>query len=181
MKTKKNDKRVSNYPFFFLEKKHQKAKVESVYTDKPTLAISRTNHTVTTTNGRIIHKKNISKPNTEFDQDCNNNNNRGTAPRGPDSRFTRIPSKPKKMYVIESDNEPETSPTETSSPTTLDQSDNATVKKSTFGRGKPLKLMRSTKLMSPPILTGRNAQHRSTHYNRCQYDRHLDRLCCWGC
>ena len=140
MKTKKNDKGVSNYPFFFLEKKHQKSKFESAYTDKPNIAISGTNHTVTTPNGRIIHKENISKPITEFNQDCSNN--RGTGSRGPDGRFTRYPSKPKRTYVMESDDEPETPPPETSSPTTLDQSDNATVKKSTFGRGKPLKLIR---------------------------------------
>ena len=59
MKTKKNDKGVGNYPFLFLEKKHQKSKFESTYTDKPNIAISGTNHTVTTPNGRIIHKKNI--------------------------------------------------------------------------------------------------------------------------
>ena len=43
MKTKKNDKGVSNYPFFFLEKKHQKSKFESAYTDKPNVAIPGTN------------------------------------------------------------------------------------------------------------------------------------------
>ena len=43
---------------------------------------------------------------------------------------------------MESDNETETSPPVTSSPTTPEQSDNATVKKSTFGRGNPLKLIK---------------------------------------
>ena len=44
--------------------------------------------------------------------------------------------------MIESDIEPETSPAETNSPTVLDLSDNATVKKSTYGRGRLLKLIR---------------------------------------
>ena len=95
----------------------------------------------------MIPKKCISKPTHDFDQDCNNN--RGTGPRGPDGRFTRSPSNPKRVYVIESDIEPETPPPETSSPTTLDQSDNATVKKSTYGRGKPLKLIRDRQNSSP--------------------------------
>ena len=47
----------------------------------------KTNHTLTTPDGRIIHKKNISKPFAEFNQDCSNN--RGTGPRGPGGRFTR--------------------------------------------------------------------------------------------
>ena len=51
--------------------------------------------------------------------------------------------------MIESDNEPETPPPETSSPITLDQPDNATVKKSSFGRGKPLKLIRDQQNSSP--------------------------------
>ena len=90
MKPKKNDKGVSNYPFLFLEKKHQKSKFESAYMDKPNIAVSGTKHTVTTPNGRIIHKKCISKPLNNFNQDCNNN--RGTGPRGPDGRFTKSPS-----------------------------------------------------------------------------------------
>ena len=53
------------------------------------------------------------------------------------------------MYKIESDNEPETPPTERSSSTALDQSDNATVKQSTFGRGRPLKLLRDRQNSSP--------------------------------
>ena len=53
------------------------------------------------------------------------------------------------MNVIESDIEPETPPPETSSPTTVDQSDNATVKKSTYGRRRPLKLTRDRQIPSP--------------------------------
>ena len=48
----------------------------------------------------------------------------------------------RRAYVIGSDIEPETPPTETNSPTALDQSDNAMVKMSTYGRGRPLKLIR---------------------------------------
>ena len=51
--------------------------------------------------------------------------------------------------MIESDIEPETPPTETNSPTSLDQSDNAMVKKSTYGRGRPLKLIRDQQNPSP--------------------------------
>ena len=51
--------------------------------------------------------------------------------------------------MIESDNEPETPPPETSSLAALDQSDNATVKKSRFGRGRPLKLIRDGQNSSP--------------------------------
>ena len=147
MKTRKNDKGVSNQPFHFLEKKHQKSKSERVYSNKLKIAISETSHTVTTPNGRVIHKKCITKPIYDFNQDCNNN--RGTGPRGPDGRFTRSPSKQKRAYVIESDIEPETSPVENNSPTALDQSDNATVKRSTYGRGRPLKLTRDRQNSSP--------------------------------
>ena len=41
------------------------------------------------------------------------------------------------MYIIESNNEPETPPPGRSSPTALDQPDKATVTKSTFDRGRP--------------------------------------------
>ena len=51
--------------------------------------------------------------------------------------------------MIESDIEPETSPVETNSPSPLDQSDNATVKRTTYGRGKPLKLIRDRQNSSP--------------------------------
>ena len=91
MKPKKSNKGVSNYPFLFLEKKHQRSKFESAYTDKPQIAIRGTNYTVKTPNGRIIHRKNISKP-IDFKQEYSN---RGTGPRGPDGRFTKSPLKQK--------------------------------------------------------------------------------------
>ena len=53
------------------------------------------------------------------------------------------------MYIVESDNDPEAPPPERSNPIALDQSDNATVKKSTFGRGRPLKLIRDRQNSSP--------------------------------
>ena len=49
-KPRKSAKGVSNYPFLFLEKKHQRKRFESAYSDKPQLAISGTSHTVTTPN-----------------------------------------------------------------------------------------------------------------------------------
>ena len=136
MKPKKNDKGVSNYPFLFLDIKHRKSKFESAYMDKPNIAVSGTKHTVTTPNGRVIHKKCISKPPHNFNQDCNNN--RGTEPRGPDGRFTKSPSKARKTYIIESDNESETMQPESNKQTTPGQTDNATIIKGTFGRGKPV-------------------------------------------
>ena len=79
--------------------------------DKPNIAVSGTKHTVTTPNGRIIHKKCFSKPLNNFNQDCNNN--RGTGPRGPDGRFRKSPSKTRRTYILESDNESEPTPDQT--------------------------------------------------------------------
>ena len=62
MQPKKSAKGVSNCLYLFLEKKHQRNKFESAYSDKPQLAISGTGHTVTTPNGRVIHRKLIRKP-----------------------------------------------------------------------------------------------------------------------
>ena len=121
MKSKENAKRVSDYPFRFLEKKHPKPKFQNAHTDEPIIAISGMKQTVTTRNGRIIHRKCISKPIIYFDQNCNNN--RGTGPKGSDGRFTRSPSKQKKVYKIESDNEPEAPPPERSSPMVPKQTD----------------------------------------------------------
>ena len=103
MKPKKNTKGVSNYPFLFLEKKHQRSKFESAYTDEPQLAKSGTTHTVTTPNRKIIHRKNISKP-IDFKQE---HSNRGNGPRGPDGLFTESPLKQRQTAVIDSESEPE--------------------------------------------------------------------------
>ena len=120
---------------FSSKQKHQKSKFESAYPGKPKIAISGTKHTVTTPNGGIIHGKCISKPITDFDQDCNNK--KGNGPRASDGRFTKSSSNQKKVFIIESDNALDTPPPERSSPTVQEQPDNASVKKSTFDRGRP--------------------------------------------
>ena len=104
MKPKKSTKGVSNYLFLFLEEKHQRKKFESAYSDKPQLTISGTSHTVTTPNGRAIHKKLIGKPIADFNQELNNS---GIGPRGPDVRFIKPPSKQKRAMVIESEDDSE--------------------------------------------------------------------------
>ena len=88
MKPKKNAKGVSSY-LVISRKKHQRNKLESAYSDKPQLAILGTKHTVSTPNGRIIHRKMISKPFSDFAQE---QNNRGIGPHGPDGRFIRSTS-----------------------------------------------------------------------------------------
>ena len=104
--------------------------------DKPNIAVAGTKHTVTSPNGRVIHKKCISKPPNNINQDCKNN--RGTGPRGPDGRCTKSPSKARKTYIMESDNKSETMPPGNNNQTTPGQTDNATGIKGTFGRGKPM-------------------------------------------
>ena len=150
MKPKKNDKGVSNYPFLFSEKKRQKSKFESAYMDKPNIAVSGTKHTVITPNGRTIHKK--CKPLNNFNQDCNNN--RGTGPRGPDGRVTKSPSKTRRTYILESDNKSEPTPPENNYQTTPYQTDNTTVKKGTFGRGKPVQKRERSDSSSPHSTLG---------------------------
>ena len=77
---------VSKYPFRFFERKNTKTKFESPYSDQLQTAVKGTNHTVTTADIRIIHRRLISKPNTQFEQEPSN---RGSGPRGPDGRFAR--------------------------------------------------------------------------------------------
>ena len=103
MKPKKSTKGVNNYPFLFLEKKHQRSIFESAYTDEPQLAKSGTVHTVTTPNGKILHRKNSSKL-IDFNQE---HSNRGNGPRGPDGQFTKSPLKQKRTAIIESESKPE--------------------------------------------------------------------------
>ena len=69
--------------------------------------------------------------------------------RRPDGQLTKSPSKLRKTFIIESDNEPETLPPEKSNQTTPRQTDNATVIKGTFGRGRP-KLIRERSGSSSP-------------------------------
>ena len=66
--------------------------------DKPQLAVWGTKHTITTPNGRILHRKMISKPISNFIQE---QNNRGIGPREPDGRFITSPSKQRRTTVIE--------------------------------------------------------------------------------
>ena len=87
--------------------------------DKLNIAVSGTKHTVTTPNGRVLHKKCISKPLNNSNQDCNNN--RGTGQREPDGRFTKSSSKVRKTYIMESDNESETMPPGNNNKTTSGQ------------------------------------------------------------
>ena len=104
MKQKKSAKGVSKYPFLFLEKKHQRNKFESAYSDKPQLATTGTSHTVTKTNGRVIHTKLISEPIKTFNQETNK---RGTGPRGSDGRFIISSSKQRRAMVINSEDDSE--------------------------------------------------------------------------
>ena len=90
----------------------------------------------------------ISKPISKFYQE---QNNRGIGPRGPDGRFIRSPSKPKRATVIESDSESETTLMDTESPKTQDPPMTTTTSGS-FGRGRP-KLVRDRKSTSSPQTT----------------------------
>ena len=103
---------------------------------KTQLAISGTNHTVTTADNKIIHRKNISKPVSEIQEP----NNRGTGPRGPDGRFTKSP---RTFNIQDPDNESED--TEPESPVAV------TPKKSgTIGRGRHMKLVRNRSSPASP-------------------------------
>ena len=126
MKPKKSAKVVSECPFLFLKKKHQRSKFEWAYSDKPQLAKSGTSHTVTTPKGRIIHRKLISKPIADINQELNH---RGIGPRGPDGRFMRSPSKQKRAMVIQSEDELETPLRDIASPKTPEALNNTTIKK----------------------------------------------------
>ena len=150
MKPKKHAKGVSSYPFLFLEKKHQRSKFESAYSDKPQIAVSGTKHTVTTPNGRILHRKTISKPISTFNQE---QNNRGIGPRGPDGRFIKSPSKQRRTTVVESDSESETPLMDTESPKTPETQTNTTLKTGTLGRGRPKLFRDRTSPNSPQATT----------------------------
>ena len=170
-KPKKNAKGVSNYPFIFLEKKHQRNEFERAYSDKPKLAVSGTKRTVTTPNVRVLHSKMISKPISEFSQ---KQNNRGIGPRGPDGRFIRSPTKQKRAMVVESDSESETPLMDTESPKTPEPPANTT--KGTFGRGRP-KLVRdrtssnsSQTTTAPGLLTIVATNIRDTEVDRAIED-----------
>ena len=146
MKPKKGAKGVGNYPFSFLEKKHQRNIFESAYSDKPQLAISGTSRTVTTPNGRVIHRKLISKPIETFKQE---NNNSGTGPRGSDGRFIRSPSKQRRTMVIDSENDSEAPLMEWANQKTPESPNTTVTKKGSLGRGRP-KLIRDRNSSNSP-------------------------------
>ena len=150
MKPKIHAKGVGSYPFFIFRKKHQGSKFESANSDKPQLAESGTKHTVTTPNGRTLHKKLISKPISDFTQE---QNNRGIGPRGPDGCFIRSPSKQKRTMVIESDSESQTPLMDTVSPKTTEPQANTTLKTGTLGRGRPKLVRDRTSPNSPQAAT----------------------------
>ena len=88
---------------------------------------------MTTPNGKTLHRKNISKPITDFNQE---HSNRENGPRGPDGRFTKSPSKQRRAAIIDSESEPEAPPMEMESPRTPEHSDSVTIKPGSFGRGR---------------------------------------------
>ena len=146
MKPKKGAKGVSNYPFSFLEKKHHRNNVESAYSDKLQLAISGTSHTVTTPNGRVLHRKLIGKPIETFKQE---NNNRGTGPRGSDGGFIRSPSKQRRTMVIGSEDDSEAPLMEWANQKTPESPNTTVTKKGSLGRGRP-KLIRDRNSSNSP-------------------------------
>ena len=119
----------------FRKETHQRNKFESAYSDKPQLAISGTNHTVTTPNGRVIHRKLINKPIETYNQETNN---RGTGPRGSDGRFIRSPSKQRRAVVIDSEDDSEAPLMDLVNPKTPESPN---TKRGSIGRGRP-KLIR---------------------------------------
>ena len=57
---KKNS--VSEYPFNFVEKNHNRKSLEGRFQKKIQTAVTGTEHTVTTESGKLIHRKHISGP-----------------------------------------------------------------------------------------------------------------------
>ena len=134
---RKSTKTVSKYPFQFFERKDTKSKFESPFSDQLQTAIKGTDHTVTTADNKILHRKLISKPITPFEQEPSN---RGTGPRGPDGRFARKEDKtPVTPEPFQSQEEQwDTNPEPTSNR-----------KHGTIGRGKP-KLIRNREQPASP-------------------------------
>ena len=79
---------VSNKIPFFLERKQNRDKFESMYENKPQMAVAGTKRTIITDTNKIIHRKRASKPlNQTFQIPLSR---RGENPRGKDGRFTTI-------------------------------------------------------------------------------------------
>ena len=142
---RKGAKTVSKYPFQFFERKNQKGKFESPYSENLPTAVTGTKHTVTTSDNKIIHRKLISKPIITFEQEPTN---RGTGPRGPDGRFARKQDKSK--------HSPEKSPSEEDLDTSPEPP--TTKRTSTIGRGRP----RITRESTPPTPDNTPGQQNNT-------------------
>ena len=134
---RKTTKMVSKYPFQLFERKNTKSKIESPYSDQLQTAVKGTNHTVTTAENKIIHRKLISKPITPFEQE---NSNRGTGPSRPDGRFARKEDKSPATHELSQSQDEQTY----SSPETPNNR-----KCGTFGRGKP-RFIRNREVSASP-------------------------------
>ena len=137
MKQKKRLKGISNYAFLFLEKKIVKPTFNSAYSDKIQIAVLGTNHTATTADNRVLHRKHIRKPISELTQEPNNE---GTGLRGPHGRLIKSPGT---FTIHDSDSESDYSEPEstvTTSPKKL----------GTMGRGRP-KLIRNRQSSESPV------------------------------
>ena len=112
----------------------------------------------------------ISKPISKFYQE---QNNREIGPRGPDGRFIRSASKPKRATVIESDSESETPLMDTENPKTPDLPMTTTTSGS-FGRGRP-KLVSDRKSTSSPQTTAHHTPGALTIVATNMTDTEVDR------
>ena len=74
------------FPNLFLERKQNRDKIESMYENKPQMAVGGTKHTIITDTNEIIHRKRASKPINQIFQ--NPLSRRGENARGKDGRFT---------------------------------------------------------------------------------------------
>ena len=145
MKQKKGAKGVSNYSFLFLDKKINKPKCDSAYSDKTQIAVLGTKHTITTSDNKTLHRKHICKPVSEGVQE---NNNRGTGPGRPDGRFTKST---RITNIQDSDSDTGDAPlvTHTTTTPTFGESTTPPLKSGTIGRGRP-KLVRNRQNSGSP-------------------------------
>ena len=103
---RKGAKTVIKYPFQFFERKNQKEKFESPYSENLQTAVTGTKHTMTTSDNKIFHRKLISKPNITFEQEPTegraqedqtgdlpeNNINQNTPPKNPHQKKIWTPA-----------------------------------------------------------------------------------------
>ena len=91
---------VSNkFPYFFLERKQNRDKFESMYKNEPQMAVAGTKHTIITDTNKIIHRKRSSKPLSQIYQ--NPLSRRRENPRGKDGRFTTIEQQEENINTAE--------------------------------------------------------------------------------